>query len=246
MLLTERRIYLNVPEQSAQAAQALGATWDMDARGWWIASHVPKVPYLQWLPRMHRPDRSPPHLVSQLVPGPLWGVNLRLLLPRSRWDALRRAVYAQAGKRCQVCGGIGPQWPVECNEQWAYDGDGSSGGVQKLLRLTALCPDCHAVKHLGKANVEGRLEAAVLHLALVNGWGVDEARRHAEAAFETWLKRSRMSWTVDLTILREWGIDRLDLDEAMRATLPDIEGVSIAWKKKVYMSNCGLVYLSTS
>lgn len=241
----EPRIYLNVPKRFSQIVARLGAAWDADARGWWIADHVPKEPFMQWLPRMHRPDRRAPYLVSQLVPEPLWGVNLRSLLPRSQWDALRRTVYAHAGHRCRVCGGTGPQWPVECNEQWAYESGGAGCGVQKLLRLVALCPDCHTVKHLGKANVDGRYEAAVLHLAHVNRWTIDEARQHAEAAFETWLKRSHMSWKLDLSLLRDWGILNLDLDDGLREALPGIEGVRVEWKKSGNLSDCAPVDTST-
>lgn len=36
-------------------------------------------------------------------------------------DRLRRQAYEQAGKRCRVCGGRGPQWPVEAGEAWDYE-----------------------------------------------------------------------------------------------------------------------------
>jgi len=37
------------------------------------------------------------------------------------WDRLRRQVAAEAGERCEIFGGRGRRWPVECHEVWDYD-----------------------------------------------------------------------------------------------------------------------------
>jgi len=92
---------------------------------------------------------------------------------------MRRQVYQAAGWRCELCGGRGPEHLVECHEKWAYD---DTTGVQQLVRLLALCPACHEVKHLGLARVNGRERQALTHLARVNGWLWEQAVAHAQGA----------------------------------------------------------------
>lgn len=99
------------------------------------------------------------------------------------WDRLRRQVAAEAGGRCEICGGRGRRWPVECHEVWHYDDDRH---VQRLERLVALCPACHKVKHAGLASERGRLSAGIAQLADVNRWSPDDAALYLEAVFETW------------------------------------------------------------
>src|SRR6266542_2374238 len=66
--------------------------------------------------------------------------------------------------------GRGPEHPVECHEVWRYD---DRTHVQMLVRMIALCPACHQVKHLGFANVKGKGTQARAHLARVNGWTLE-------------------------------------------------------------------------
>ena len=82
-------------------------------------------------------------LTVELVPRSLWGINLRSELPKSKWDKLRKATYKKANFVCEICGGVGRKWPVECHEIWHYDDENK---VQRLDGLIALCPPCHQVK----------------------------------------------------------------------------------------------------
>src|SRR5581483_3780994 len=86
---------------------------------------------------------------------------------------------------------------------WEYD---DARAVQRLVRLTALCPACHEVKHFGLANKRGRGERAIAHLARVNGWSVSDAEAYVEAAFEQWASRSRHEWTLDCSVLEAQGV----------------------------------------
>jgi len=139
-----------------------------------------------------------PKLTIELVPKGQWGANLRSELPKSEWDRLRRATYAKAGHRCEICGGRGPKWPVECHERWRYDEETK---VQHLEGLIALCPSCHRVKHMGRTMSIGQGDAAMRQLMKVNGWSHSDAVHYVEAAFETWARRSRERWTLDLSWL---------------------------------------------
>ena len=131
-------------------------------------------------------------------PSTCWYTNVRSHVPTNEWDVLRRAVYRRAQNRCEVCGGRGKAHSVECHEIWHYD---DTTNVQRLAGFTALCPDCHQVKHIGLANVQGKSAQALSHLASVNGWSVSEARACLAKAFELWARRSEHDWQLDLSLL---------------------------------------------
>ncbi len=142
-------------------------------------------------------------LTIELVPQTCWFSNVRSEVSPADWDQLRKTTSHNAGGRCQVCGGRGPKWPVECHEIWYYD---DNHHVQTLVGLLALCPACHEVKHMGLANIRGRGEIAARHLATVNGWTPQEAERYIAAQFALWQRRSAFQWTLDMSWLEENGI----------------------------------------
>lgn len=135
-------------------------------------------------------------LTLDLVPSSSWYDNLRSRLKPAEWDRLRKATYAAAGHRCEVCGGKGRRHPVEAHEIWEYD---DANRVQRLGGLVALCPDCHGVKHFGRSQAVGKGAQALAHLMRVNGWSADQAWDHIRQAFETWQRRSEVEWTLDLS-----------------------------------------------
>ena len=137
----------------------------------------------------------------ELVPRSTWGWNLRSELTRTQWDRLRKATYARAGNRCEVCGGKGRKHPVECHERWEYDDEKH---VQKLVGLEALCPPCHKTKHFGFAVQVGLAHVSRAHLMKVNDWSGDTADDHISQSFDQWRKRSNVTWTLDLTWLKDF------------------------------------------
>jgi hypothetical protein len=76
--------------------------------------------------------------------------------------------------------------------------------VQLLVRMIALCPACHQVKHLGFANVKGKGAQARAHLAPVNSWTLAQADAYVAEAFQLWVQRSQGPWTLDLEGLRPY------------------------------------------
>ena len=143
-------------------------------------------------------SENPPRLLLELVPAPNWGWNLRSELKKSEWDRVRGVVYERAGHVCEVCGGKGRKWPVECHERWHYDDE---AGVETLVGLEALCPPCHEVRHMGRAISVGNGERASKHLGKVNGWNPEQVAVHVNQAFAVWHERSRRSWSLDLSWL---------------------------------------------
>ena len=159
----------------------------------------------------------PKPLTIELVPRTCWYSNVRSEVPAAVWEKLKRRTSQLAGNHCEICGGRGPKWPVECHEVWLFVTPPSSqvassspnqGRVQLLIGLQALCPDCHLVKHIGRAQVTGHGERALRHLAKVNGWSLEDAELYVEAAFEEWSRRSSVDWTLDISWLDELSLDR--------------------------------------
>jgi hypothetical protein len=143
----------------------------------------------------------PARLTIELVPKTSWYNNVRALVDGPTWGRIRRMVYRQADYRCEVCGGKGPEHPVECHEVWRYD---DRTRVQALVRMIALCPACHQVKHIGLANAQGEGAQARAHLARVNGWTLEQTDAYIAEAFQVWAQRSGGPWTLDLEGLRPY------------------------------------------
>jgi hypothetical protein len=132
-------------------------------------------------------------LQIELVPSTSWFSNLRSLLSSEEWDKVRKGCYKHANYKCEICGGVGPAHPVECHETWEYD---ENTGIQKLVSLIALCPNCHEVKHIGLAGIKGRTEEATECDKKV-------AEKYIQEAFALWNKRSQRDWQLDVSLLEE-------------------------------------------
>lgn len=142
-------------------------------------------------------------LTVELVPQSAWGVNLRSELSQEDWDKLRKMTYEDAAYHCEVCGGQGPNHPVECHEVWEYDDEKH---IQKLLGLIALCPDCHEVKHFGRTQKVGREKQAIAHMMKVNDWTKGQTISHIRKAAKLWKERSLHKWILDLLWLETVGV----------------------------------------
>jgi hypothetical protein len=137
-------------------------------------------------------------LTIELVPQSCWYSNVRSNVSKAEWDKLRAASYRKARFKCEICGGKGSKWPVECHEVWHYN---EETRVQKLVRMIALCPPCHEVKHIGLARIKGNFNRAVQHLMKVNDMTEQDATDYIETAFRVWSERSKYNWELDITFL---------------------------------------------
>lgn len=104
----------------------------------------------------------------------------------------RKLVCEAAGNRCEICGGIGKRHPC-----------------QPVVGLIALCPDCHAVKHLARTRMvsvqQGHrsiYENALRHLARVNEWDGERLKSYVAATRETFQRREALgAWAQDVSLL---------------------------------------------
>jgi len=151
-----------------------------------------------------------PKLSVEMVPKSAWGRNLRALLVPADWDTLRRRQYALAGGVCEICGESGKDQgyreALHCHEVWEYD---EKTGVQKLVRLIALCPTCHDVKYFGNALGKGPrfVQKAFEQLLRVNGWTKEQGEAHIGACFHEFSVRSGRDWVLDVTWLDRCGVE---------------------------------------
>lgn len=160
-------------------------------------------------------EETPAKLCIELVPKTCWFSNVRNHIKKGEWDTVRKIVFQKAQNKCEICGGRGKKWPVECHERFMYDDTRHS---QTLIGLIALCPECHQTKHFGLARVRGIDKQAMWHLCAVNGWEIDQGVDHVNRQFEIWVERSQHEWSVDLGFMkREFGIEISEESASKRA-----------------------------
>lgn len=141
-------------------------------------------------------------LTVELVPKTCHYSNVRTTVSAVEWDLIRFLAYAKANHVCEICGHTGLEQgykhKVECHEIWEYD---DKNKIQRLAGLISLCPLCHQVKHVGRANAMGKQAEVFKQLEEVNGWCHKEVVEHIAACFEKYKERSKFQWKLDLSLL---------------------------------------------
>lgn len=151
-----------------------------------------------------QPERpGTPPLYIDMIPSTCWFTNVRSAVAPKHWEAVRRAVMGRAGYKCEACHSDPRGQPLECHERWSFT---AAIGVQKLVRLVALCHLCHEATHFGLAQMRGREAEVRAHLAQVNGWDVEQVQAHIEGAILEFEDRSSRTWTLDISIIKDAGV----------------------------------------
>jgi len=215
-------IWLDVPLEEKDEAQALGARWDPVA-GRWFAPRPGMRELDRWYANTSGLDLLPgedrtlgSELFVDLVPLSCWFTNVRSCVRPGDWNWLHRMVLDRASLRCEVCGAPagssraprlqeqdGAVPGPHVHERWVYD---EATRVQILRRLICLCSDCHMVTHFGQATLRGLQDSAFAHLMAVTGMSGRQARRHVDSAFTCWRERSTIAWALDLSMLTDAGV----------------------------------------
>lgn len=139
----------------------------------------------------------------ELIPKPLWGVNLRSAdgLGKARWDKLRHNLIELNGARCTICASTEK---LHGHEVWSYR-EKKRTGTATLLRVEIVCIDCHDIHHwartvkLIQAGVVKHSRDMVLrkHFRKVNGCRQQDFNNHFLRSLRIWDKRSKKKWKVD-------------------------------------------------
>jgi len=201
-----------------------------------------------------------PRLILELVPASMWGKNVRAVISRENWDALRWGFYATTTKpeylkirfddrilkssvECRICGSESDN--LELHEQWNYN---DKHLVQRLIGFIPICSDCHLSMHHGRARQLGLDNKARQHLLRVNQWTERQARRHINDAFEKWMQRSKHQYTLDLDWLHQWIPEsKLHLDWLGRPDRWVGDRLdAIAWAREILESDAIIVDTETT
>lgn len=145
-------------------------------------------------------------LEIDLIPRACWHKNVRSQLDPTDWFSLIELVSSRSRNYCQICGGRGLEWPVECHEQWERHKIDNGIWQQTLVGLQALCPKCHLVKHYGRARAIGREKEAFTHLGDVNNISGGLAITYIAGCFSKWRLQNKYEWQVDLSFLDKLGL----------------------------------------
>jgi hypothetical protein len=151
-------------------------------------------------------------LTIELVPESSFYNNVRSAVSTVEWDIIKKKCYKKAGYKCEICGdtGInqGKKYPVECHEIWEYD---DKFHIQILKGFIALCPQCHQVKHVGFARINGKEPEVIRQLMKVNKMTSTMADNYIIESFKIWEKRSDKQWKVDISYLESYKNDDNEL-----------------------------------
>ncbi|MCQ2399752.1 MAG: HNH endonuclease, partial [Clostridia bacterium] len=90
----------------------------------------------------------------ELVPDSCWYSNLRSLLSKKEWDAVRHDAYDRADGKCMICGRKVKR--LEAHERWSYD---EENAIQKLEDVVAVCSMCHGAIGIGSSQLIRKGEA---------------------------------------------------------------------------------------
>lgn len=143
-------------------------------------------------------------LELELVPSSCFYKNVRQILTSTQWKIICNKVYNECYYKCIICEGVGEKHPVEAHETWEYDYENL---VQKLKYIKGLCNMCHTVKHFGLAEIQGKRNLALNHLMKINNLNKVQAEKYISEQFIIWAKRSKYKWTLDISLLNDYGID---------------------------------------
>ena len=136
-------------------------------------------------------------LKTEIVPKNLWYLNLRKKLSKKEWDRIRKKSYLDAGYKCAICNIKGK---INCHEIWEYN---DNDHIQKLNGFTALCDNCHMIKHIGFANLQASrglldMNKLIEHFMKVNNVSKDIFEKHYDESFKIWGERNKHEWKQEL------------------------------------------------
>lgn len=204
-------------------------------------------------------------ILPELIPKTMWGKNVRAVISRQNWDALRWSFgatkfphwYATSAATelglmrprrdeeicCQICSQ--KQDNLELHELWEYD---DKQNVQKLVGLVSVCEDCHLSLHLGFASTANMAERAQNHLIKLNRWSKAEAKQRIRDIFTTWRKRSQHEYQLNIDYLKQWFPDtkiHFDwLNDTMRWAGNRLEAIS--WSQHYLNSDAIIIDTETT
>jgi hypothetical protein len=216
------RIYLAVPFVEKDEAKSFGAKWDRECKKWYCEKNNKnyKVLLEKWKINdtsieLIGEDREfgGNTLFIDLVPSTCWFSNVRSCIHPKHWDRVRNHIYERTNYTCECCGinvkENTANGQLEAHERWNYD---ENNKIQKLMRIVALCHQCHQSTHMGLAGILGKDEEAMKHLQKVCLFTDEQIKLHRTEAFALWKKRNESEWVLDISLITNNGIETITPD----------------------------------
>ncbi len=136
----------------------------------------------------------------EIIPAGAWGFNLRTTLSKKAWDYIRKKAYEQANGRCSICGAYRKR--LEAHERWEFIKDTKT---QKLKDVIAICHSCHQVIHVGRTQIIGEEDKAIIHFKKVNNVDYSTYIKALKEANEKSIALSNIyEWVLDLSYLKTY------------------------------------------
>jgi hypothetical protein len=200
------KAYLAVTFEEKDEAKKLGAKWDAINKKWYAPNMEPlllekwKINTEQVILLCEDRTYGGNNLFVDLIPTTCWFTNVRSCVHPRDWDRLRKHVYERVNYICECCN-INTQKTnviLEAHERWDYNEETQT---QKLVRIVALCHDCHQSTHTGLAGIKGKGMEAREHIKKIRGFTEQDYKKHMDEATEIWRKRSMINWNLDLSLI---------------------------------------------
>lgn len=152
-------------------------------------------------PVQHVPNAA--KLTVELVPQSSWFSKVHDHVNTEQRIRVWKQKYQHYCYVCELCKERGSVWSVDCHKIW-HDNDTTD--VQTLVRLSAVCLACHAVKHMSLAELTGHWAESQAHVTHVNEWTDAETEVYQVHVRTVWEKRRQQAWKLDLSLLELIGL----------------------------------------
>jgi len=202
--------YINVTYNEKDLVKKMGARFDFNNKLWYIPPDMGESNKKEILKKWglskqvvligEDKNYGGDDLFVDLIPKSCWFKNVRTSIARKDWDILRKHIYSRVNYICECCG-IDTKINkirLEAHERWHYN---KREKIQKLVRLVALCSDCHLSTHIGFADIRGLYDKAFNHLKKIRNENSEDCNRHIERSFKLWDDRNKYKWELDISLI---------------------------------------------
>ncbi len=137
----------------------------------------------------------------ELIPKPLWDLNLRTKLGKAGWRRLRDGLAARSKPGCAICGSLAP---LQGHEVWDY-AETETTGTAMLQGVNFVCQDCSSIHHFGRFQqllaerviTPQEYQRVIEHALRVNDCDTAKWEQHALVAKEAYDRRSNLRWAIN-------------------------------------------------
>jgi len=244
--LDNYEIILAVPFCEKNDAKKLGAKWNSSQKYWFCHKNSANKNILieKWSVNtnpvyLEGEDRTfgGNDLFIDLIPSTCWFSNVRSCIHPKDWDRVRKYIYERVNYCCECCGintmNDNSNGQLEAHERWNYD---DKYKIQKLMRIIALCHQCHQSTHMGLAGILGKKYDAMEHLQKVKCISQSEAEEENNEAFKLYRLRSICNWELDISLITNAGISIIKKDERDQIMGNEINKIN----KNIISNSCSL------